>query len=80
MWGFIKLLFSSNFIDRMETGTIKFYKADKGFGFIERDGQEDLFFHIKNCQLEGDPEQGQQVQYEVGQGRKGDMAVDVRLS
>lgn len=61
----------------MEQGKVKFYKTDKGFGFIERDGDSDLFFHISDCNMEKEPEKGQAVQYEMGEGKKGPVAINV---
>jgi len=65
----------------MPEGTIKKLIADKGFGFIAGDG-DDLFFHHSEVQggsIE-DLNEGQAVQYEIGQGRKGPCAVSVRVS
>ena len=58
----------------METGTVKWFNDQKGFGFIAPDkGGEDLFCHHSNIKMEGyrSLSEGQKVQYEVGQGRKG---------
>ena len=58
----------------MSTGTVKWFNADKGFGFITPDdGGKDLFVHhseIKGAGLKD----GQKVSYEVGQGQKGPCA------
>ena len=60
-------------------GTIKFYNAQKGFGFITPDdGGKDLFVHSSN--VLGDPKalrEGQKVEFVQGQGRKGPEATDV---
>jgi CspA family cold shock protein len=63
------------------TGTVKFFNKERGFGFIARDGDQDLFVHVSN--IEGDSpnkslEEGQRVEFEVGRGRKGDEARNVR--
>ncbi|MBI2708123.1 MAG: cold-shock protein [Actinobacteria bacterium] len=65
----------------MATGTVKFFNAEKGYGFIAREGGDDVFVHYSNIQGSGyrTLETGQAVEFEVGQGRKGDEAKDVRL-
>ena len=64
----------------MPKGTVKFYNDQKGFGFISRDGQEDLFVHFSNIIGSGRRTlvDGQEVEFEVGEGRKGPEAVDVK--
>ena len=64
----------------MEQGTIARLVSDRGFGFISREGEEkDLFFHSN--ELEGvefnELKEGDQVQFEVGEGPKGPNAVKV---
>jgi cold shock CspA family protein len=63
------------------SGTIKWFDARKGFGFIERDGARDVFVHFSA--IEGDGyrrlEEGQQVEFEVGPGRRGEQARRVRV-
>jgi superfamily II DNA/RNA helicase/cold shock CspA family protein len=63
------------------SGTIKWFDARKGFGFIERDGDSDVFVHFSA--IEGDGyrrlEEGQQVEFEVGPGRRGEQARRVRV-
>jgi cold shock protein len=65
----------------MPEGKIKKVMKEKGFGFIES-GREDLFFHhseLKGTTIE-ELNEGQAVQYEIGQGKKGPCAVSVRLA
>jgi CspA family cold shock protein len=63
------------------TGTVKFFNAEKGFGFISREGGEDVFVHYSNIDGNGyrSLEQGQRVEFEVAPGRKGDEAQKVRI-
>jgi len=64
----------------MPTGTVKFFSSEKGYGFISRDEGEDVFVHFSNIEGEGyrNLEQGQAVEFEIGPGRKGDEALNVR--
>jgi CspA family cold shock protein len=64
----------------MATGTVKWFNADKGFGFISTpDGGEDLFVHHSEVKTEGyaSLDEGQAVNFEVGQGKKGPCANNV---
>ena len=65
----------------MATGTVKFFNAEKGFGFISLEGQKDVFVHYSNIQGEGYKtlEEGQHVEFDVAQGRKGQEAQNVRV-
>ncbi len=64
----------------MPFGTVKFFNEAKGFGFITPDdGGDDLFIHISNVNpSEGILSEGQKVSFEIGQGRKGPEANEVR--
>ena len=65
----------------MPTGTVKFFNAEKGFGFISREGGDDVFVHFSNIQATGYKtlDEGQRVEFEIGPGRKGDEAQNVRV-
>lgn len=64
----------------MAIGTVKFFNAQKGYGFISREGGSDVFVHYSNIDGTGykSLEEGQQVEFEVGPGKKGDEALKVR--
>jgi CspA family cold shock protein len=64
--------------DRM-TGTVKWFNNDKGFGFIEREGGEDVFVHFSSIRGDGfkSLQDGQQVEFTLGEGQKGPQALDV---
>jgi cold shock protein len=64
----------------MNTGTVKWFSSEKGFGFISPDdGGDDLFVHHSGIQVSGyaSLDEGQKVQFEVGQGHKGPCATNV---
>jgi cold shock protein len=66
----------------MATGTVKFFNSDKGFGFITPiSGEKDVFVHYSNLAGDGYKtlEEGQQVEFDVAQGRKGPEAQNVRV-
>jgi cold shock protein len=62
------------------SGTVKFFDAQKRYGVITREGGTDLFVHYSNIAESGyrSLEQGQRVEFEIGAGRKGDEAQNVR--
>jgi len=64
----------------MAQGTVKFFNADKGFGFIGREDGDDVFVHFSAIQGDGYKTltEGQRVEFNVGRGKKGDEAQDVR--
>jgi CspA family cold shock protein len=68
-------------VSELATGTVKFFNAEKGFGFISLEGQKDVFVHYSNIQGEGYKtlEEGQHVEFDVAPGRKGDEAQNVRV-
>lgn len=65
----------------LTTGTIKFFNAEKGFGFISREGGNDVFVHYSNIQGTGyrSLDEGQKVEFDVAPGRKGEEAQNVRV-
>jgi cold shock protein len=61
-------------------GTVKFFNGEKGYGFISRDQGDDVFVHYSAIQGDGykSLEEGQRVEFEIGNGRKGPEAQNVR--
>ena len=61
-------------------GTVKFFNAEKGYGFISREGGDDVFVHFSNIVGDGyrSLSEGQSVEFEVGAGKKGPEALNVR--
>ncbi|WP_339253624.1 cold-shock protein [Sporosarcina sp. FSL W8-0480] len=64
----------------MEQGTVKWFNAEKGFGFIEREGGEDVFVHFSAIQGDGFKtlDEGQSVTFDVEQGQRGLQAANVQ--
>jgi CspA family cold shock protein len=62
------------------TGTVKWFNAEKGYGFIEREGAADVFVHFSAIQGDGyrSLTEGQRVEFDVAPGRKGEEAQNVR--
>ena len=61
----------------MMIGKVKFFNTSRGFGFITQNEGKDLFFHVSELRAETANE-GDQVEYEISEGRKGACAVNVR--
>ena len=64
----------------MEQGTVKWFNAEKGFGFIEREAGDDVFVHFSAIQSEGfkSLDEGQNVTFEIEQGQRGLQATNVQ--
>jgi CspA family cold shock protein len=65
----------------MAQGTVKWFNADKGYGFVEVDGGKDVFVHYSAIQGDGyrSLDQGQRVEFEITQSDRGPQADAVRL-
>lgn len=63
----------------IKTGTVKWFNAEKGFGFISIPGEDDVFVHFSAIQADGyrSLDEGQKVEFEVIQGAKGPQAANV---
>lgn len=62
------------------TGKVKWFNAEKGYGFIQREGGKDLFVHFSGIQADGFKtlEEGWVVEFDVVQGERGEQATNVR--
>jgi CspA family cold shock protein len=67
-------------VNPLATGTVKFFNEQKGYGFISREQGDDVFVHFSAIQGEGFKtlQEGQRVEFDVGRGKKGDEAQNVR--
>lgn len=63
----------------MKQGTVKWFNAEKGFGFIEVEGENDVFVHFSSINQDGykSLEEGQSVEFEVVEGDRGPQAANV---
>ena len=63
----------------MTTGTVKWFSAEKGYGFIEREDGDDVFVHFSAVQGDGFKtlEEGQKVDFEITEGDRGPQATNV---
>ncbi|WP_338472586.1 cold-shock protein [Niallia sp. XMNu-256] len=64
----------------MEQGKVKWFNAEKGFGFIEREEGDDVFVHFSAIQSEGfkSLDEGQEVTFEIEEGSRGPQATNVQ--
>ena len=62
-------------------GTVKWFNSSKGYGFISQEGGEDVFVHFQSIVGDGykSLEEGQKVEFTVGEGEKGPQAKDVEV-
>ena len=67
--------------EQVTIGTVKFFNAEKGFGFISREQGDDVFVHYSNIQSSGyrSLDEGQRVEFDIAPGRKGEEAQNVRV-
>ena len=67
--------------DQLESGIVKWFNEEKGFGFIAREGGEDVFVHFTAINMEGRRTllEGQNVSFEVTAGQKGPQAENVTI-
>jgi CspA family cold shock protein len=66
----------------MATGTVKWFNAEKGYGFIAQDGGgADVFAHYSNINAQGfrELQEGQHVEFDIAQGQKGPQAENIRI-
>lgn len=64
----------------MNNGTVKWFNAEKGFGFIEQENGGDVFVHFSGIASDGYKtlEEGQKVTFEITEGQRGDQAFNVK--
>jgi CspA family cold shock protein len=69
-------------VGQTAVGTVKWFSNEKGYGFIEREGGEDVFVHFSAITMEGYKTltEGQRVEFEITQGDKGLQAANVRAA
>jgi cold shock protein len=75
----VRFLWEAGKMSERVTGTVKWFNAGKGYGFIEREGGPDVFVHYSAIQADGfrELQEGQQVEFSIEQGPKGLQAANV---
>ncbi len=65
----------------MSTGTVKFFNAEKGYGFITEESGKEIFIHYSAIQIDGFKtlNEGQRVRFAIVEGNRGEQAADVTL-
>ena len=65
----------------MSTGTVKFFNAEKGYGFITEESGKEIFIHYSAIQIDGYKtlNEGQRVRLAIFEGNRGEQAADVTL-
>ena len=78
--GLVLVAAVSEEVIELATGTVKFFNAQKGYGFISREEGDDVFVHVSAIEGTGSVslEEGQRVEFDVGPGKKGEEARNVR--
>lgn len=68
-------------MDQLVTGVVKWFNDEKGFGFIQQEGQKDVFVHFSAINGSGRKTllEGQKVQFNITQGQKGPQAANVTI-
>lgn len=68
-------------LDQLVTGVVKWFNDDKGFGFIQQEGQKDVFVHFSAINGSGRRTllEGQKVEFNITEGQKGPQAVNVSV-
>lgn len=75
----IAISISRDFRRNSMIGKVKWFNAEKGFGFIEREGGEDVFVHFSAINMDGYKalDEGQTVEFEIVKGERGPQAANV---
>jgi cold shock protein len=68
-------------MEERRSGTVKWFSAEKGFGFISLEGEADMFVHFSEIKSKGfrTLKEGQMVEFAIGDGQRGPQARDVQI-